>query len=106
MWGRSDIERKAGLVHPQVTVLIAKHEALLDEEALSEMRAAADEKQAESVAAKGGSPEHLVRVSLVPKKEGSPLPPTKAQILANQKAKVTMPLLLAKCSLPQTSCPH
>ena len=83
-------------------MLIAKHEALLDEEALSEMRAAADEKQAESLAAKGDSPEDLVRVSLVAKKEASPLPPSKEQVLANQKAKVTMLLLSAKRSVPQT----
>lgn len=74
----------------QVTVLIAKHEALLDEEALSEMKAAADEKQAEALAAKGSIPEDLVRVSLIAKKESSPPALTKAQILANQKAKVTM----------------
>lgn len=106
MQSRSDKERKAGLVHRQVTVLIAKHEALLDEEALSEMRAAADEKQAESLAIKGDSPEDLVRVSLVARKEASPLSPSKAQILSNQKAKVTMLLLLPKRSVLQMRCPQ
>ena len=90
MFGRSGKECKAGHVLQQVTVLIAKHEALLDEEALSEMKAASDEKQAEALAAKGSIPEDLVRVSLIAKKETSPPAPTKAQILANQKAKVTM----------------
>lgn len=90
-------------MHRQVAVLIAKHEALLDEEALGEMRAAADEKKAESLAAKRDSPEDLVRVSLVAKKEASPLPPNSDQILANKKAKVTMLLLSRQARSRQTT---
>ncbi len=74
----------------QVTVLIKKHEALLDEEVVSGMRAAADEKQAETLAEKGTNPEDLVRVSLVAKKDMSNQAPSKAQSdLADRKAKAS-----------------
>ncbi len=74
----------------QVTVLIKKHEALLDEEVASGMRAAADEKQVEALAEKGTNPEDLVRVSLVAKKDISNQAASKAQIdLADRKAKAS-----------------
>ena len=78
-----------GSICAQVIVLIAKHEALLDEAALRGMRAVYDEKQAEQLAMKGASvPDDLVRVNLVAKKEAAPPVLTQAQTLANQRAKV------------------
>ena len=92
-------------MHQQVTVLIAKHVALLDDEAMRGMRSAADEKRAEALAAKTDSPESLVRVSLLAQKEARLPAPTRQppQSLANEKAKVTSPALL---SFPQTCCAY